>query len=188
VHLQSLNADAFVSFIGGSQAARKAYLRLCFDCGANAVRAFNYVASSDTHRRNLVRDPEAPDRLRNLVALYWLRTPAPLKLGAEVLDPATIQERLAGGIGSLIDRRPQADVLHLGALLDIPWTPQDAAFTLDDYAFNLAIVSPNKGRMVVREWISVSLGRLRLRLRTYLNAIRIPTSSSRRPSARSSVL
>lgn len=173
--LHSLNADAFTSFLYGSGAFKKAHLGICFECGDTASRAFNYLSNSDQHHRVLVRDKEKNDSLANQVALFWLKVPAPVQVGETVLDLGDLSTI---DWGAVLDTRskspaPQSSPSQLLELLKLPWKPADSALHLDDYGFYLAVVSPNVGRIAVREWITVSLTEFKQHLRAFLEATRI---------------
>ncbi|OPY66902.1 MAG: CRISPR-associated protein (Cas_Csd1) [Syntrophorhabdaceae bacterium PtaU1.Bin034] len=174
--LHSINADAFTSFMSGSGAFKRGHIGLCFECGDTASRAFNYLSDSPQHRRDLVRDSAKRDSLSNQIALFWLKAPSPISVGDRVLDltemisnfGTVLSERRNDGNGA-----PPATTSQLLALLELPWKPTEAALRLDDFAFYLAVVSPNVGRIALREWIEVSLGDLKERLRKFLEGAKI---------------
>ena len=180
VPLHSLNADAFVSHVAGREAFKQARLGLCFVCGDLAARAFNYLSNSDQHRKNLLWDAKNRDSLTNQIALFWLKDRGgSLQIGEGIeLSP---EEILALSSAVLEEQRtqdrdqeaPQRTLSQLDQLLDLPWKPKEANLRLDDYGFCLAVLSPNVGRIAVREWISVSLADLKERLRRFLEATRI---------------
>ncbi len=63
---------------------------------------------------------------------------------------------------------PPADLTQLQELLATPWTGEAWPLNLDETRFYLAILSANKGRLVVREWLAVSLARLKEALGRFL--------------------
>jgi len=63
-----------------------------------------------------------------------------------------------------------SQLLHL---LKLPWFPVDASLRLDDYGFYLGILSPNVGRVALREWVAVSLVVLKKNLARFLEASRM---------------
>ncbi|MCD5408261.1 type I-C CRISPR-associated protein Cas8c/Csd1 [Candidatus Bipolaricaulota bacterium] len=178
VPLHSLNADAFVSHVAGREAFKHARLGLCFVCGDLAARAFNYLSNSDLHRKNLVWDSKNRDGLTNQIALFWLKErESPIQIGEIELSS---EEFLKLSSAVLAEERvqdevqtPQSTLSQLDALLDLPWKPKESNLRLDDYGFYLAVLSPNVGRIAVREWISVSLRDLKERLKRFLEATRI---------------
>lgn len=173
VPLHSLNGDAFTSYIGGAGTADKAHLGICFECGDTAARAFNFLSNSDRHRRTLVRDRRKRDGLGNQIALFWLKAPAPLRVAEEVFDLWDLVSLDLSAVLGEPSAAPQAALSQLLDLLRLPWHPIEASLRLDDYAFYLAVLSPNVGRIAVREWIAVSLARLKGNLAAFLEASRI---------------
>lgn len=179
VPLHSLNADAFVSHVAGREAFKRARLGLCFVCGDLAARAFNYLSNSDQHRKNLLWDAKNRDSLTNQIALFWPKDwKSPLQVGEIDLDPETFLSLSSAVLEEPRTRdqpqeAPRPMLSQLEKFLDLPWEPKEANLRLDDYGFCLAILSPNVGRIAVREWISVSLADLKERLRRFLEATRI---------------
>jgi CRISPR-associated protein Csd1 len=62
------------------------------------------------------------------------------------------------------------------ALLNQPWAPKDAAFRLDDFAFYLAVLSPNVGRIAVRDWLAVGIETAKRSLAAFVEATRMVTA------------
>lgn len=173
--LHSFNADAFVSYLAGRDAFRRTHLGLCFTCGDTASRAFNYLSNNPRHRKDLLRDKSKADSLANQVAVFWLKAPTPLWVGDKPLD----LDDLLAVLGTLMAEEwpqkrtpaPPADLAQLGRLLDLPWNPGIAGLRLDAYAFYLGVLSPNVGRVALREWFSVSLEALKENLKRFLQAL-----------------
>ncbi|MBE3585478.1 MAG: type I-C CRISPR-associated protein Cas8c/Csd1 [Thermoanaerobacter sp.] len=185
--LHSFNADAFVSYFAGRDVFKQVHLGLCFACGDTASRAFNYLSKHPRHRKNLLRDKNKADSLANQIAVYWLKAPAPLQVG----DRSIELEDLLASLGSLmVEERtqekaqaPPADLAQLDRLLELPWKPGAAGLMLDAYAFYLGVLSPNVGRVALREWFSVSLEALKENLRHFLQALTLvsPRGDESRP-------
>lgn len=176
--MHSLNEDAFTSFQAGSGTFKRAHLGVCFHCGDTAARAFNYLVASDQHRRIIARDKLRRDGLGNQVAVFWLKAPAPIEVGDRLLD---VQDLTAVDWGAVLQETqrpgaPESTPSQLLELLRSPWKPAEHALALDDYAFHLGVVSPNVGRVAVREWVQVSLAELKEHLRHFLEAVRIVSS------------
>lgn len=180
VPLHSYNASAFPSFQSGASPEKTTHLGLCFTCGDSAARAFNYLSNSNKHKKPLVWDQDKRDSLVNQTALFWLKTKqdAALEVGESVID----MEALLASVGAVLAEErgkegvPPADEKQLSTLLNLPWKPKEAGLTLDDFGFYLAILSPNVGRIALREWIAVSLGTLKENLRSFREATRIVSS------------
>ncbi|HDQ14057.1 MAG TPA: type I-C CRISPR-associated protein Cas8c/Csd1 [Sediminispirochaeta sp.] len=171
--LHSLNQDAFTSFRGGSDTSKKTHIGICYQCGDSASRAFNFLSNSEQHRRNIMRDKEKQDSLINQIALFWLKAPAPVLAGEAILDLSDLNTIDWGAaLQEIGERGPSAEATlsQVLELLKLPWSPTDSTLTLDDYGFYLGVLSPNKGRIALREWIDVSLTEFKRHLRTYLEA------------------
>lgn len=69
--------------------------------------------------------------------------------------------------------KPSGELSQLDALLNSPWTGQEQVLRLDENVFCLLMLSPNKGRVSVREWFKVGLGQLKNNLKIFLDAQRI---------------
>lgn len=187
---------------GKPEIFKRAHLGLCFQCGDTAVRAFNYLSNDERHHRSLLQDPERRnrDKLTNQTALFWLKIPASIQVDKTVVDtseepkaadqpltPASVQvdetvvdsdvllDRLGEFLGTDEDEVKAPPTLsQIKGLLDMPWwKPERSRFRLDEYGFYLAVLSPNIGRIAVREWMGVPLATLKDNLKRYLDAARI---------------
>lgn len=180
VPLHGLNADAFVSHMSGSGVFKRANLGICFTCGETAARAFNYLSGSDQHHKTLFWDRNKRDSLANQIAIFWLKAPAPLYVGETVLD----QEALLGALGAVLaeersankNEPPYASLSQMAQLIELPWKPKVGGLNLDQYAFYLGTLSPNVGRIAVRDWFATSLAELHDHLAQFLKATRIVSS------------
>lgn len=175
VPMTSLNADAFTSFIGGADTAKKAHLGLCFRCGDTAARAFNFLSNSPQHRRPLLLDhrPGSRDKLTNQIALFWLKAPGPVRVEETIIDFSDLATLDLGAVAA--STAPSAELTQLHALLKLPWQPVDAALRLDEYGFFLGVLSPNVGRIALREWIATSLEDVKSNLASFLDATTMVT-------------
>lgn len=171
--LHTLNINSFTSFVDGGH--RKAHLGVCFECGDTASRAFNYLRSSEQHHRFLFLDPDQKkrDKVSNQIALFWLQAPAPVRIGPAVLDLSDLGAVDLGAVAGETSPNPAAELSQLLALLKQPWNPLDGAFRLDDYGFFLAVLSPNVGRVALREWFAVSLTTVKANLAAFLEGTRM---------------
>jgi CRISPR-associated protein Cas8c/Csd1 subtype I-C len=72
---------------------------------------------------------------------------------------------------------------RLDRLLRVPWHAQAHALRLEDNTFHLAVLSANKGRLAVREWLAAPLATVRDNLADFLDAQRIvsPEGGAARP-------
>ncbi|MGI9953347.1 type I-C CRISPR-associated protein Cas8c/Csd1 [Moorellaceae bacterium AZ2] len=185
--LHSFNADAFVSYLAGREAFKRIHLGLCFTCGDTASRAFNYLSNSPQHRRDLFRDKNKADSLANQVAVFWLKAPTLLQLGNQPLDLDDLLAVLATPMAEERTQKraasPPPDLVQVGRLLELPWAPATAGLRLNAYSFYLGVLSPNVGRVALREWFSVSLETLKENLHRFLQALTLisPWADEPRP-------
>lgn len=191
--LHSLNQDAFVSFIGGSSAAKDAHIGLSFEAGDTAARAFNYLSSDSRHRLTLVFDKNSRDSLKNHIALYWVDPVAEVVAGNERADSGFLSDAFTLVIGDHLDltdldeqeakKATPMDLPRVREFLNQPWKPVDSSRNLRDICFYLAILSPNVGRIALRDWIEVPLSQLQDNMTAYLDALSVimPGGGSPRP-------
>lgn len=179
--LHSYNKDAFVSYIEGVQVfEEKAHLGQCAICGDAIARTLNYLTGDELHYKIITQDRRDgklnTDSARNQFALFWLKDEQPVQIGETTLDPA----ELLKNVSLIMDRpdladknAPPPDLIQLDNMLSTPWTGRDASVNIADNAFYLLILSPNKGRIAVRDWLNISLDKLQQNLKAFLDAQRI---------------
>lgn len=189
--LHSFNQASFPSFVSGASPEKTAHIGLCFRCADTASRAFNYLSQSDQHRKRILSDKNKRDALTNQIALFWVKAPAPLEAGKETLDAARLSEMLSQLLQDDAPRdnstksAPRATLAQMEALLQLPWRTREAALNLDDYGFYLAVLSPNVGRIALREWIDTSLENLKQSMAQFLEATRIISPKGDEPKPHS---
>jgi CRISPR-associated protein Csd1 len=166
--ITSFNREAFKHF-GKDQTLNAP---LCFTCGLTAAQTLNHLLKSETHRVILTRqNPRkgAQNPLRNQVAVFWLSRTEKARIEAMEID---LEAALASCLG---DETPvaAAHLTQMEHFLRTPESGREAGLHLPDNAFYLAVLSANKARLVVREWIETSLEALRHNLRAWFDAQRI---------------
>lgn len=177
--LHSLNADAFVSHRTGFKGA---HIGICFDCADTASRAFNMLSNSEQHRRSLVYNSNKRDGLENQIALFWVSEIKAENTTLEINDQPYDFDSLAANLALAIaeerpiEGTPRAELAQLAQLLEAKWQIKDGTLNLADVGFNLGILSPNVGRIAVREWITVSLEQLKANYARYFKATRMVSS------------
>jgi len=174
--LHSMNKDAFVSGMEGTRVFERCHVGQSIEAGDLVARTLNYMRSQPLHHKILAKAIVAgklnTDSPQNLFAFYWIEQPAEASSVLSI-DPA---ELLAKATLLLEDAGPSkfpVDLSQLEGLLNIPWNGQQHALRIDDNAFCLLLLSPNKGRIAVREWFKVGLGHLKANLKVFLDAQRI---------------
>src|SRR5215217_6802254 len=164
--ITSFNLGAFRSF-GRRQTSNAP---LCFRCASDAVDALDYLTRTERNRRPLMNDPQARG-LENQLAVFWLRWPVEVRTEETIYD---LEALLGSPMGDGRAREgPPPEISQLQSLLALPWTGSDRALNVADNGFYLAVLSANKGRLVVREWFSIDLARLKENLGAFLGALRI---------------
>ncbi|MCR4420298.1 MAG: type I-C CRISPR-associated protein Cas8c/Csd1 [Clostridia bacterium] len=173
--ITSFNSEAFASY-GKAQTENAP---TCFACGSDAVDALDYLIRSERHHRTLLVGGGARG-LENQLAVFWLQEKVELIHEDRVYD----LEALLGAVLGDVDRTsgPPAELSQLDALLGVPWNARASALNVDESRFYLAVLSTNKARLVVRDWLETSVGRIRDNLRLFLAAQRIvdPYGQTRR--------
>lgn len=188
--VHSLNADAFVSGIEGTGVFKRCHVGQGIEAGDLIARTLNYLRSQALHHKILAKAIEAgklnTDSPQNLFAFYWIVQQEENK-SAVSINPADILSKTSLLIGRDENEEDSAtdteknkfktklpiELSQLESLLNTPWTGRDQALRLDENDFCLLMLSPNKGRISVREWFTVGLGRLKGNLKAFLDAQRI---------------
>lgn len=147
--ITSFNLDSFCSF-GKSQTLNA---NICIDCGLMASQTLEHLLSSSKHSAILTRDDTKSgdsNALRNQIAVFWLtKEIAPISVDnkdVNMLDvlKSPLADRFEVGIDTSLNLIQRS--------MKVPWSGGGLA-NLDLSDFCLAVVSANKARLVVREWM-----------------------------------
>lgn len=173
----SYNIDSFVSHLTGTQIFKKAHLGQCVICGDSIARTLNYLTAPENRHYKIIAQDRIKGKLntdspRNQFALFWLREEQPLRVGETTINPAELMQQATLVLGSQ-EGGPPPDLSQLENMLNAPWTGAVSSVNLSENAFYLLVLSPNKGRIAVRDWFDVSLDRLQQNLKAFLDAQRI---------------
>jgi len=163
--ISASNRNAFDSF-GKEQTANSP---MCFDCASKASQVLQYLVSSERYSRVLTRDDskgQGKSPLRNQVAVFWLKEPLPVEAGGRE-QRICLEEAFAEPLFDGSERTPPPDPEHVKAFYGVPWSHRSSALKLDRNRFYLAVLSPNKSRLVLREWIDQTLDAVCERLQTF---------------------
>jgi len=137
----------------------------------------NYLTNDQLHYKIITQDLKDgklnTDSARNQFALFWLRDEKPINVGEATIDPAELLENVGLVVSRSEKDTPPPDLMQLENMLNTPWTGRNVSVNIANNAFYLLILSPNKGRVVVRDWIHVSLDNLQQNLKLFLDAQRI---------------
>lgn len=170
--LLGLNEDAYVSYLGGAGAAKKATLGVSYDAADVANRALGYLARSDRNRETLVYDKNSD--LRTLTALFWLSEevsiPVPPEQQGEIGEEVDVLALLGPVVNDYREEdSPKPTLGQAQALLQAVRQPRREALRMDETAFYLAVLSKNPPvRVVVREWLALDLGSVVRRMEMFL--------------------
>jgi CRISPR-associated protein Csd1 len=104
---------------------------------------------------------EGKSPLKNQLAIFWIKGAPEQRAQSEgfVFDLAGAEEMLVEAVTSDDQRAgPSPDPAHVNAFYGLPWSEGGKALHLTQNRFCVAALSPNKSRLVLREWIDTSLG------------------------------
>ncbi|ODS34044.1 MAG: CRISPR-associated protein (Cas Csd1) [Candidatus Scalindua rubra] len=179
--LHSYNKDAFVSYIEGVHIFEgKAHLGQCVICGDTIARTLNYLTGNELHYKIITQDRRDgklnTDSARNQFALFWLKEEQLLRIGETTINPSDLLKNvsiLMSKPDSADKNAPPPDLIQLENMLNTPWSGRDASVNIAGNEFYLLVLSPNKGRIAVRDWLNISLDKLQQNLKAFLDAQRI---------------
>lgn len=156
----------------------------CYSCLANANQVLQHLLllernddtgenkSSGRHAVVLARDQR--QALGNEIAVFWTK----ILMERQAQDGEQIRfEDLARVPIEEFDNIPEdAPPVKAGQardLLGAPFAPGTDVSTLPTNQFYLAVLSPNKSRLVVREWLETDIEPVRESIKRYLDAVQI---------------
>ncbi len=170
--LTSFNKEAFTSY-GKRQTANAS---ICYKCGTRAALSLNYLLKADSHTQTLITPTTRGDQrpLEVHVAVFWLKDDLRLRIEGTEL---TLTELLSAPIGSRAEPYPTLRLLR--ELLNVPWRGSASPLMLEGNSFYLAVVSANKGRLVVRDWIAAPVMSLKDSLSHFIQGVSIMTPAGK---------
>ncbi len=167
--ITSFNLSAFRSF-GRGQTVNAS---ICVGCGLLAAQTLEHLLSSNRHSTVLARDDSrsgSPNPLRNQVAVFWLtEEPESFVVEGREIFPFEV---LTGVVSEQLDTDVVTTLALIQKSMGAPWSGQAPA-NLGSNTFCLAVVSANKARLVVREWIRVPVETSLDNLGRYIQALQI---------------
>lgn len=188
--LSSFNESAFCSH--GNTKNSDSNAPICYLCTSVAGQVLQHllepdaasdgkVASNGRHMVILARDEtRGPSKqsLRNQVAVFWTKDAVVLGVGAEATHGRmqTLEEMIRAPLVEVNDppgQAPPAYASQLRDLLQAPYQGGKDASELATNRFFLAVLSPNKSRLVVREWLEQGVEPVRQHVKRYLEALQI---------------
>ncbi|NMB46246.1 MAG: type I-C CRISPR-associated protein Cas8c/Csd1 [Firmicutes bacterium] len=179
--ITSFNFDAVRSF--GRQQTVNA--QVCSRCGLLAAQTLNHLLKNEQHYSVIARDSSRGDGgspLQNQLAVFWLKK----ELKSVLIDDTEV-DMLEVLTSPLKRERGGPDrVITLGLLEEVlgrPWTGREMETNFRDNSFYLAVLSANKARLVIRDWMHTPLSILLTSLERYMQALRIVNPSGTSPRA-----
>lgn len=179
--ISSFNKSAFTSF-GKEQTANAS---ISVEAIAKAIQSLQHLANHPRHHTVLARGDtkSGTDPLRNYFAIFWLQRGEPEEFDGEKFNMEDVlalplkeyflEENEEDDEQDSNRFAPPVDLQQLDELLKSPWTGKETKEELPENTFQLAILSANTGRLVMRDWISVSISQLRQNLIRFYDALKI---------------
>jgi len=155
---------------------------MCAACSSDANALLNHFCGNDDAARNstvLCKDEKKGGGgrpLSNQLAVFWTAKSVisnnltsfedVIRLSLDDQDEIQVTPKHSA--------LPQANSAHLKALLESPWHCNGEEVTaVNPVGFYFAILSPNKSRLVIREWIETDVDDVKNRLVDYRQALSI---------------
>jgi CRISPR-associated protein Csd1 len=183
----SVNTDEQQAF-GSLGKAQLSNSPVCFECAGKADRLLKFLTqrdkddkgsekSSGRHAVVIARDDskgKGKQPLRNQIAVFWTKKQA--KLESKEVEEREFEDLAKAPIEEFdevaVDEAP-AKVGQCRALMEAPFAGGRDATILPTNRFYLAVLSPNKSRLVVREWLEMDIEPARENIKRYMDALEI---------------
>lgn len=184
VQLTSFNKDAFCS--GGNTTDSAFNVPICYECAGTACQILQFLIkldkndedkekSSGRHAVILTRDEskgKGKQPLRNQIAVFWtkeqLHSTTEEKIEFEELIKLPIEQ-----FDTIEGAELQSRASQCRTLLESPFVGRMNNAGLQTNQFYLAVLSPNKSRLVVREWLEESIEKTHQNLEHYMDSLQI---------------
>jgi len=188
VQLASFNLGAFQSLgktmikertkrIAGANAA------ICYACASTAVQALmhlvtleldNYGKEKSSGRHAVVLARDARQSLGNQIAVFW--TKEQIEIKADDGANRSFEDIAKAPIEDFDDIPEDAAPVQAGQckkIIGMPFFGGQGAPVLPTNRFYLAVLSPNKSRLVVREWLETDIAPVQENIARYIEALEI---------------
>lgn len=171
---------------------------MCPDCAMKSVDALDYLVRSERHSYPLVDDLDAG--IENQIVVCWLNDrivigPDPHAGHQHWAGPTDPEDWLLAPLGHTAEAADHetegpSRLAQVDELVRSPWASKRPGAGLGAARVNLAVLSANKGRLVVRDWFTSPLLDVRASVRLYLDAVHIvgPHGDDARPVSIMSLL
>lgn len=181
----SFNESAFCS--GGGTKDSPFIASICFSCAGRVPQVLQHLllldknaegkdANSGRHAVVLARDDAkggTKQPLRNQVAVFWTKEPLHLVTLGSNHEVDELPRLTLADLEELPTKDQPAYASQLREMLEAPWEGGASRAALAMNRFYLAILSPNKSRLVVREWLEQDIEPVHRNLARYINALQI---------------
>lgn len=163
----------------------------CYTCLGRAQQALQYLLrldpasdedgeekSSGRHAVILSRDNsrgKGKQPLRNQVAVFWTKVPVRLE-PAEGDSSFSLEDLAKIPLDELdmSEEAPPPETQQMRTLVESPFRGGDGSSAqIASNSFYLAVLSPNKTRLVVREWLEHDVSQVRAHIARYARSLRI---------------
>lgn len=178
----SVNTDEQQSFgsLGKGQLGNSP---ICIECAGKADRLLKFLIQLDrddegkeksSGRHAVVLERDERQALGNQIAVFWTKEQTKLeskeveKRDFEYLAKAPIEE-----FDEIPEDEAPAKVGQCRALLETPFAGGRDATILPTNRFYLVVLSPNKSRLVVREWLETDMESVHENVKRYMEALQI---------------
>lgn len=176
-----------VNFDAACSAGKKQLFNspLCLECSANSTSLLSYFVAEQVseNRFNVVlaRDKKIGSKekagrpLSNQMAVFWTKDEVTIQMDGHVIPAEqAIRLTLDDDETPVSPYIPKAHEGHLKALLESPWHCRgNEVSQVNPVGFYFAILSPNKSRLVIREWMETSIATVKDCLVDYRRAMAI---------------
>jgi CRISPR-associated protein Csd1 len=178
VQISSFNLEAFCS--GGSTTKSAFNSPICYECAGVAVQILQFLVqlnkneegnerNSGRHAVVAARDNKAS--LGNQVAVFW--TKEKIQLESPKGESLSFEDVVKLPLEEYDGDEAPVRAGQLRQLLESPFVGGKTSTDLPSNRFYLGILSPNKSRLVVREWLESDIDPVRDSIRRYNEALQI---------------
>lgn len=198
--MSSINCDSFRS-AGKLQLANSP---ICSRCGMTATAVLSHLLKRESdsgdeasfrksglHSVVLAEDTAKGGRSRplaNQMAVFWTKDEVTMQLTPESKEPVEELVSLSLAEDSAIEGETESGLIpesrpgQVRRFLESPWYCRGREVEeFNSTGFYFAILSPNKARLVLREWIESDISAIRKNLLTYRSALAIISREQREP-------
>lgn len=174
--ISCVNFDAACSF-GKKQLLNSP---ICLECSASSTSLLSHLVSAADGENKfnvvLARGKERNGRpMSNQMAVFWTKEKVEIAVGESKLHAEeVVRLSLIDDESPPVDYTPKANAEHLKTLLESPWYCHGKEVSqVNPVGFYFAILSPNKSRLVIREWMETSIATVKDSLLNYRQALSI---------------